>query len=100
MKGVEKELGPAVEAIKVLARGHQNLIWTRTRHTNALRSALREYYPAALEAFDSLTADDALALLAHQRRTNFAPGTRHVLAVRDSRRLAAFSLDASASFVR
>ncbi|ORV41715.1 hypothetical protein AWC00_12990 [Mycobacterium conspicuum] len=27
------------EAIKVLARGHQNLIWARTRHTNALRSA-------------------------------------------------------------
>ena len=26
------------EAIKVLARGHQNLIWARTRHTNALRS--------------------------------------------------------------
>ena len=38
----------AVEAVKVLARGHQNLIWARTRHTNALRSALREYYPAAL----------------------------------------------------
>ena len=34
--------------------GHQNLIWARTRHTNALRSALREYYPAALEAFDDL----------------------------------------------
>ena len=36
------------EAIKVLARAHQNLTWARTRHTNALRSALREYYPAAL----------------------------------------------------
>jgi hypothetical protein len=34
------------EAIKVLAsRAHQKLIWTRTRHTNALRSALREDYP-------------------------------------------------------
>jgi transposase len=42
---------PEAEAIKVLARAHQNLIWTRTRHTNALRSALREYYPAALVAF-------------------------------------------------
>ena len=31
---------PTAEAIKVLARGHQNLIWTRTRHTNALRNAL------------------------------------------------------------
>ena len=26
------------EAIKVLARAHQNLIWARTRHTNGLRS--------------------------------------------------------------
>jgi transposase len=52
-----------VEAIKVLARAHQNLIWARTRHTNALRSALREYYPAALEAFDDLADRDALAVL-------------------------------------
>jgi transposase len=51
------------EAIKVLARAHQNLIWARTRHTNALRSALREYYPAALEAFDNLADRDALAVL-------------------------------------
>ena len=51
------------EAIKVLARAHQNLIWARTRHTNALRSALREYYPAALEAFDDLHDRDALAVL-------------------------------------
>ena len=54
---------PDVEAIKVLARAHQNLIWARTRHTNALRSALREYYPAALEAFDDLHDRDALAVL-------------------------------------
>ncbi|MGH3849034.1 MAG: IS110 family transposase [Pseudonocardiaceae bacterium] len=54
---------PAAEAIKVLARSHQNLIWARTRHTNALRSALREYYPAALEAFDDLADRDALAIL-------------------------------------
>ena len=53
----------AVEAIKVLARAHQNLIWARTRHTNALRSALREYYPGALEAFDDLHDRDALAVL-------------------------------------
>jgi transposase len=53
----------AAEAIKVLARAHQNLIWARTRHTNGLRSALREYYPAALEAFEDLTDRDALAIL-------------------------------------
>src|SRR5712672_1879063 len=51
------------EAIKVLARGHQNLIWARTRHNNALRSALREYYPRALEAFDDLHCRVALAVL-------------------------------------
>ncbi|OCB56363.1 transposase [Mycobacterium vulneris] len=54
---------PDVEAVKVLARAHQNLIWARTRNTNALRSALREYYPGALEAFDSLSDRDALAIL-------------------------------------
>ncbi|MEV4320590.1 IS110 family transposase [Actinocrispum sp. NPDC049592] len=53
----------AAEAIKVLARGHQSLIWARTRHTNTLRSALREYYPAALVAFDDLSDRDTLAVL-------------------------------------
>jgi transposase len=54
---------PGAEAIKVLARTHQSLIWARVRHANMLRSGLREYYPAALEAFDSLTDGDALAVL-------------------------------------
>ena len=54
---------PDAEAIKVLARGRQNLIWARPRQTNALRSALREYYPAALEAFNDLHDRDALAVL-------------------------------------
>ncbi|OBA74248.1 transposase [Mycobacterium sp. 1554424.7] len=52
-----------VEAIKVLARTHQSLIWTRNRQTNTLRSALREYYPAALEAFEDLAHGDALGVL-------------------------------------
>ena len=51
-------------SIKVLARAHQNLIWTRGRQTNALRSTLREYYPGALVAFDDLAHPDALAVLA------------------------------------
>ena len=55
---------PDAGAIKVLARGHQNLIWSRTRQTNALRNALREYYPAALIAFDDLASNDAVAVLA------------------------------------
>jgi len=50
-------------ALKVLARGHQNLIWVRNRHTNMLRSALREYYPGALEAFNDLAHSDTLAIL-------------------------------------
>ena len=52
------------EATKVLARAHQNLIWTRQRQVNQLRSALREFYPAALEAFEDLAGRDALAVLA------------------------------------
>lgn len=51
-------------AIKVLARSHQNLIWARGRQTNALRSALREYYPGALAAFEDLGHADAIAVLA------------------------------------
>src|SRR6202048_2999979 len=51
------------EAVKVLARTHQSLVWARTRHTNALRNALREYYPAALLAFEDLAHGDALGVL-------------------------------------
>jgi transposase len=52
---------PLSEAVKVLTRAHKTLIWERTRHTQRLRHALREYFPAALEAFEDL---DALELLA------------------------------------
>jgi hypothetical protein len=51
------------ETIKVLARAHQTMIWSRTRQSNFLRSTLREFYPAALVAFDDLTSGDALAVL-------------------------------------
>jgi len=50
------------EAIKVLARAHQSLIWTCQRQLNQLRSTLREYYPAALELGD-LHGPDALGVL-------------------------------------
>ncbi len=53
-----------VDAIKVLARAHQSLIWTRQRQVNQLRSTLREFFPAALEAFEDLSSGDALAVLA------------------------------------
>jgi transposase len=53
------------EHIKVLTRTHQSMIWSRQRQTNALRSMLREFYPAALAAFgDDLAGRDALAILA------------------------------------
>ena len=52
------------ETVKVLARTHQSLIWTRQRQVNQLRSTLREFYPAALEAFPELGNRDALAVLA------------------------------------
>jgi Transposase/Transposase IS116/IS110/IS902 family len=54
---------PEVEGLKLIARSHQAFIWDRTRHLLRLRSALREFFPAALEAFPELTAPDALELL-------------------------------------
>ena len=51
------------EAIKVVARAHKTLIWERTRHVQRLRQALGDFFPAALEAFDDVTAPDALELL-------------------------------------
>lgn len=57
----------SAEAIKVLARAHQNLIWMRTRQVATLRAGLLEYYPAALQAFPNLgdrdRDRDALAVL-------------------------------------
>ena len=53
-----------VSGLKILARAHQNLIWDRTRHTNRLRNDLREFFPAALVAFDDLAHRDAVSVLA------------------------------------
>ena len=50
-------------AVKVLARAHQSMIWNRRRQANQLRSVLREFYPAALAAFDDLTSSDAVEVL-------------------------------------
>src|SRR6201995_1189283 len=55
---------PEVAGIKVLARTHKTMIWERTRETQRLRHQLREYFPAALEAFADLAAPDTLELLA------------------------------------
>ena len=57
-------------AVRILARAHQQLVWDRTRQTNRLRNALREYFPGALQAFPSLAHGDAVGVLAT------APGPR------------------------
>jgi len=54
---------PEAEGVKVLARTHKTLIWERTRAVQRLRHQLREYFPAALEAFEDLDAPDTLELL-------------------------------------
>jgi transposase len=55
---------PEAAGVKVLARTHKMMIWERTRQVQRLRNQLREYFPAALEAFDDLDAPEALELLA------------------------------------
>jgi transposase len=80
---------PDAEAIKVLARGHQNLIWARNRHTNQLRNALREYYPAALEASTTLPIGTHSPCSAGLRALNWAPGCRSRSCVRYSSAAAA-----------
>ena len=61
------------EGIKALARTHKTLIWERTRHIQRLRHQLREYFPAALEAFEDLAAADTLDCWARPRTR---PGPR------------------------
>jgi hypothetical protein len=53
----------AAEAVKVLARTHKTLIWERSAVVLRLRAQLREYFPAAVAAFEDLDAPDALELL-------------------------------------
>lgn len=54
---------PEAAGIKVLARTHKTMIWERTRAVQRLRHQLREYFPAALEAFEDLDAPGTLELL-------------------------------------
>jgi hypothetical protein len=53
-----------VDAVKLVARAHQTAIWERTRQVLRLRSTLLEYFPAAVEAYENLSAKDSLLLLA------------------------------------
>lgn len=56
------------KAITVLARAQQDAVWSRQQIVNQTRSLLREYYPAALEAFQhrpgGLARPDARTTLA------------------------------------
>jgi transposase len=65
---------PVAEAVKVLAWVHKTLIWERTRHALRLRSALLEFFPAAVAVFADLTAADALQLLAKAPDRRRRPG--------------------------
>ena len=56
------------EAVKVVARAHQTLIWERTRHTLRLRAALRDYFPAALAAYQLMTSPASTPSNCWQRR--------------------------------
>jgi transposase len=93
-----------VEAIKVVTRAHKRLIWERTRHMLRLRQALREYFPAALAAFDDLTAKDVLELLgtAPDPAAAAAPSTAQIAAVlkRARRRDVAAKAEAIAAALR
>ena len=57
-----------VRAIAVLARAQQDAVWNRQQIANQVRSLLREYYPAALAAFQAkqggLTRPEARTVLA------------------------------------
>src|SRR5216684_5597739 len=57
------------QAVAVLARAQQDAVWNRQQVANQLRSLLREYYPAFIEAFQGrrpggLAHPDACAVLA------------------------------------
>ena len=51
------------EQVKITARAHQSMIWTRQRSVNTLRSMLRDYYPGFLATFDELATREALLVL-------------------------------------
>jgi Transposase len=55
---------PIAQAIEVLARAHQDRIWSRQHEANRLRSLLGGYYAAALAAFPDLTTRTAITVLA------------------------------------
>jgi transposase len=70
---------PLAEAVKVVARAQQRLVWIRQDQVNRLRSALREFYPGALDAFGTdLAGRDALAVPAIAPTPAAGHGLSHV----------------------
>jgi transposase len=90
---------PLAEAVKLVARAHQSLIWDRTRQVLRLRSALREFFPAALQAFDDLTAGEALELLDRAPDPARAAGLPRATILAALRRAGRRDLDAKGSHV-
>lgn len=58
-----KPLDPLVSELQMLCRDEVTLIEQRTVLVNQLRQALREYYPAALEAFEDWTQPSSWAFV-------------------------------------
>ena len=54
---------PLTQELRLLCRDESHLIAQRTALVNQLRAALREYYPAALEAFEDWTSDGPWAFV-------------------------------------
>jgi hypothetical protein len=47
------------QAVKVVARAHKTLIWERNRQVTRLQYQLRDFFPAALDAYGGLGLDSA-----------------------------------------
>lgn len=63
------------EQVKITARAHQSMIWTRQRSVNTLRSMLRDYYPGFLATFDDLATTEALLCSKPPRPPTRAPNS-------------------------
>jgi transposase len=77
---------PDAAAVKVVARTHKTLIWERARQVQRLRHQLREYFPAALQAFPDLDAPDRYA--SGKARKNYA-GTSPITRASGKRKIVA-----------
>jgi transposase len=67
------------EAIKLVGRSHQSLIWDRTRHVLRLRGVLRESFPAAMRAGGNRLDLDNRSTHRPPARTRTCGGTKVVV---------------------